>query len=172
MDGDFTLLKPGWYKPLNVVANDFLNERLENDTYGLYYSVSFDGDAETYLWQAQTKPVEGEKVWGHIEESKSGKSLRFKRDKDAPTTTPDGKPSPATQQADARGDAITSSMCVKLAFSQFCHVETMLPSEDIHWKQIEYMADMLYKTIKKTGDIPVVPDKPARPWESVGKHES
>lgn len=82
MDGDFELMKMGWYTPINVIANEFLNDKLESDQYGLYYSVRFSGDAETYLWQAKTKPEEGVKVWGHIEESKSGKSMRFKKDKE------------------------------------------------------------------------------------------
>lgn len=84
MNGDFELNKMGWYTPVSVLPNDFLNQKLESDQYGLYYSVSFEGDAETYLWQAKTQPETGVKVWGHIEESKSGKSLRFKKDKDVP----------------------------------------------------------------------------------------
>lgn len=84
MDGTFELNKMGFYTPVNVIANDFLNSKLESDQYGLYYSVRFEGDAETYLWQSKTKPEEHVSVWGHIEESKSGKSMRFKKDKDAP----------------------------------------------------------------------------------------
>lgn len=152
-EGDFTLNKPGWYEPHTVQPNDFLNQRLESDQYGIYYTVGFVGDAGTYLWQAKIAPVVGEKVWGHVEESKSGKSMRFKKDKDAPSTTPDGQPSVQAIAQDAHGDAITASMCVKLAYSQFCHVETMLPQTEEHWAVIEYMADMLYKIIKKTGKI-------------------
>lgn len=151
MQGNFKLNTVGWYTAQNVVENDFLNQKLENDQYGIYYSVKFEGDAETYLWQAKTAPVEGEKYWGHIEESKSGKSLRFKKDKDAPSTTPDGKPSQQAQEQTAHGDAITASMCVKLAFGQFCHVEAMLPAAEEHWSMIEYMSDELYKIIKRTG---------------------
>lgn len=151
--GAFELNKMGWYTAQNVVENEFLNQRLESDQYGIYYSVKFTGDAETYLWQAKTAPVEGEKYWGHIEESKSGKSLRFKKDKDAPLTTPDGKPSTQAVAQEAHGDAITASMCVKLAFSQFCYVESMLPATEEHWAMIEYMSDMLYRVIKKTGKI-------------------
>lgn len=105
MDGDFELNKMGWYTPVNVLPNDFLNEKLESDQYGLYYSVRFQGDAETYLWQAKTQPVEGERVWGHIEESKSGKSLRFKKDKDAPVSNeaqPGGAGTALAPKADNR----------------------------------------------------------------------
>lgn len=154
-EGSFKFNEPGWYTAQNVEENDFLNAKLENDQYGIYYSVKFTGDAETFLWQAKTAPVEGEKYWGHIEQSKSGKSLRFRKDKDAPLTTPDGKPSTQAIAQEAHGDAITASMCVKLAFSQFCHVETMLPATEEHWSMIEYMSDMLYKVIKKTGKSPV-----------------
>lgn len=78
---NFELGKPGYYVAQNVQKNEFLNRQLESDQYGIYYSVKFEGDAETYLWQTKTPPVEGEKYYGHIEESKSGKSLRFKKDK-------------------------------------------------------------------------------------------
>lgn len=81
MDGDFTLDKPGFYTPQVVEENDFINERLENTDYGIYYSVKFENDAETYMWQAKTAPVKGEKYYGHIEKTKNGKSLRFKKDK-------------------------------------------------------------------------------------------
>lgn len=80
-EGNFELNVPGWYTPKIVAINDFLNEKLTTDQYGIYYSVQFDGDAETYLWQTKTEPVAGEKVFGHIEKSASGKSMRFKKDK-------------------------------------------------------------------------------------------
>lgn len=77
----FELKKPDWYTPKIVTENDYLNEKLENTNFGIYYSVQFEGDADTYLWQAKTAPAVGEKVWGHIEQSSSGKSMRFKKDK-------------------------------------------------------------------------------------------
>jgi len=105
--GDFELNVTGWYTPQNVEENVFLNDKLETDQYGIYYSVKFEGDAETYLWQAKAAPVEGERYWGHIEKSKSGKSLRFKKDKlEEGTTssvpskgTPDYEPSTNTRWA-------------------------------------------------------------------------
>lgn len=87
MEGNFELMESGWYTPINVIANDFLNNKLESEQYGLYYSVRFEGSADTYLWQAKSKPEEGVKVWGHIEESKSGKSMRFKKDKEAESSS-------------------------------------------------------------------------------------
>lgn len=77
--GSFKLGEVGEYVPKFVSENDFLNGKLESDMYGIYYSVLFEGDAETYLMQAKKPPVEGQPEWGMIEESKSGKSLRFKR---------------------------------------------------------------------------------------------
>lgn len=87
MEGNFELKVPGWYTPKIIAENDFLNEKLETTQYGIYYSVQLEGDAETYLWQAKTAPVVGEKVWGHIEKSSTGKSMRFKKDKTDVTTT-------------------------------------------------------------------------------------
>lgn len=75
----FDLNWVGEYIPKLVVENDFLNQKLENDTYGIYYSVLFEGDADTFLLQAKKAPVEGQPEWGVIEMSKSGKSKRFKR---------------------------------------------------------------------------------------------
>lgn len=75
----FDLSWVGEYIPMNVQANDFLNEKLESDLYGIYYSVQFEGNAETYLLQAKKAPVKGVPEWGMIELAKSGKSYRFKR---------------------------------------------------------------------------------------------
>lgn len=161
MEGDFTLNKTGWYTVQTVAPNDFINDNLQSRDYGIYYSVVFVGDAETFLWQTKTEPVQGEKYWGHLEKAKSGKSVKFKKDKDAPSHTPDGKPSAQTKQENEKGDAITRSMVVKLAFQGFISAEGMLPQEDKHWRQIDYMADMLYKTIQgiKPDEVIEVPDK-------------
>lgn len=85
-DGDFQLNVIGWYTPINVVENDFLNSKNSPEDlakFGKTYSVRFSGDAETYLWTAKTPPKETERYWGHIQET-SGRMLRFKVDKDAP----------------------------------------------------------------------------------------
>ncbi len=50
---------------------------------------------------------------------------------------------------DERGDAITASMVVKIAFQAFMSTEGMLPQEDAHWRQIDYMAEMLKTSIEK-----------------------
>lgn len=108
----FELGKSNWYTVLNVAENDFLNEKLENEDYGIYYSVQFEGDAETFLWQAKTAPKMGEKYYGHVEQSKSGKSMRFKKDK-----VPENEPAPPgaspNQTSYKNNDAITLSMVWK-----------------------------------------------------------
>lgn len=81
MDSDFTLGKMGWFKVELVEPNDFLNQKLESDKFGLYYSVKFEGDATMHLWQAKTAPIASEIVYGHLEKTTSGKSTRFHKAK-------------------------------------------------------------------------------------------
>lgn len=89
-DPSFEINKMDWYVPANVIENDFINSKnseADQATYGLTYSVRFVGNADTYLWTAKTKPVEGRKYWGHIQPT-SGTGFRFKVDKDAPGSDP------------------------------------------------------------------------------------
>lgn len=86
--GTFKIGEVGEYTPQEVEENEFLNERLTTDTYGIYYSVKFEGDAETFLLQAKKAPVKGQSEWGMIEQSKSGKSMRFKRVKREESSPP------------------------------------------------------------------------------------
>lgn len=78
---DFELDKLDWYTVDTVEPNDFINENLTSDEYGIYYSVKFVGNAESYLWQTKTPPVKGEDYWGMLQKAKSGKSVKFKWDK-------------------------------------------------------------------------------------------
>lgn len=113
-DGDFELNKQGWYEVQFHVDNKFLNDKQESDQYGLWYSVQFAGNAETYLWQTKTEPIDGEKYWGQLEKTKSGKAIKFKWDKlNAPTNTPDGKPSTDTKQRAKTSHDITLGMVWK-----------------------------------------------------------
>lgn len=73
--------KPNWYKVKTAVENDWLNQKLDNFNYGKYYSVLFHGDAETYLWQTKEAPEVDKEYYGHMEPTKSGKGMRFKKDK-------------------------------------------------------------------------------------------
>lgn len=117
---DFQLGKMGWFTVQNVEPNDFLNDKLENDRYGIYYSVKFTGDASTHLWQAKAAPVPGEKVYGHIELAKSGKSTRFKKAKkeDTPATDSAGAQPTATHQVPhdkTQQESIARSVALKAA---------------------------------------------------------
>ena len=89
----FELDKLDWYEVQNAELNEFINDNLTTDEYGVYYSVKFVGDADTYLWQTKTEPVEGEKYWGMLQKAKSGKSVKFKWDKkNAPESTDSSTP--------------------------------------------------------------------------------
>lgn len=84
MEGNFTENTPGYY----TVKLFELIEDFDPDQYGnRWYNVLFEGDAETFMWLKKDSPTEGQKVYGHIEKTKSGKRLRFKTDK-----VPEGSP--------------------------------------------------------------------------------
>lgn len=149
--------KPDWYEVQNVAEI----EDFDPDKYGnIWYNVKFVGDAATHMWLAKEKPEEGKKYHGHFEKTKSGKRLRFKRTPkdDIPE---DSKPPEVKKAEQDKGDAITRSMVVKLAFQAFIQAEGMMPQESKHWRQIAYMADELYKTIHGVPAIdPVIEDIP------------
>ena len=147
-DGNFEINKDGWYTVQNVEPNDFINDNLATDEYGIYYSVKFVGDAETFLWQTKTPPLEGEKYWGHIEKAKSGKSLKFKWDKkNTPSTTPDGKPTLQARQQATTSNSITLGMVWKIVaqirglpendedFAKFFEIV------DSHWNELLLMSE-------------------------------
>lgn len=81
MQGDFELNKAGWYELVAVEENTYLNDKLENTNYGIWYTAGFQDNAETVLWQTKTPPEVGKKYWGWVENTKSGKALKFKWDK-------------------------------------------------------------------------------------------
>lgn len=151
-EGNFELNKAGWYEVQFVLPNEFLNQKLDSDQYGIWYSVQFAGDAETYLWQTKTAPVEGEKYWGHLETTKSGKSTKFKWDKqNAPDNLPDGKPSTDTKQRVKTSHDITLGMVWKTVagirglpendeqFAKFFEIV------DAHLKELLTMSDNINK---------------------------
>lgn len=111
----FELNKMDWYEVKVSAPNDFINENLTTDQYGMYYSVGFVGDADTYLWQTKSAPVVGEKYWGMLEKAQSGKSIKFKWDKkNTPATTPDGKPTAFTVAQKSNSNTITLGMVWKV----------------------------------------------------------
>lgn len=154
-DGDFELHKIGWYTPKIVVPNDFLNEKLTTTQYGVYYSVVLEGDAETYLWQAKAAPVVGERVLGHIEPSASGKSMRFKKDKEmeALVTPPSGgqyssAPPKETPQSDKfLRDTSTIPLDVYRILINIVGVAETLEQKERFWELVREQADELIRMI-------------------------
>lgn len=85
MDGDFTDYKPGYYTVEFSQADDFRNKDkslADLAKWGTAYAIKFKGDAGTYYWSSRTQPEEDQRVYGHVEPSKSGKSMNFRRDED------------------------------------------------------------------------------------------
>lgn len=171
---DFELNKLGWFTVQNVEPNAFLNDKLDNDTYGIWYSVKFAGDANTHLWQAKTAPVEGEKYYGHIEKTKSGKATKFRRAKKddtpheagSPKSTPTSKYHPKddhTQESIARSVALKAAVDI-IASGKGVHGETVF---DIAEK---FLAWLQNSGTQETGNTTADDSKPpARPWTKVGK---
>lgn len=78
MEGDFQEGKPGYYEVKNFEEID----GFDPDQFGnIWYNVIFQGNAETFMWLKKDPPVEGQKYYGHLEKTRSGKRLRFKTDK-------------------------------------------------------------------------------------------
>jgi hypothetical protein len=159
-DNEFELGKSGWFEVKVSEANDFINENLTSEEYGLYYSVGFVGSAETYLWQTKSPPVVGEKYYGSLELAKSGKSTKFKWDKkNAPSHTPDGKPTPQARQDNAKGNTITLSMVWKTVagirglpendedFAKFFEIVNS------HLTELVLMSEKLNEPVKGDGDV-------------------
>lgn len=150
-DGDFELQKIGWYTPKIVAPNDFLNEKLTTTQYGIYYSVILDGDAETYLWQTKTAPVVGERVLGHIEPSASGKSMRFKKDKEmeALVTPPsEGQTVLIPPKSDKfLRDTSTIPLDVYRVLINIVGVPETLEQKERFWELVREQADELIRMI-------------------------
>lgn len=159
----FELGKPGYYTVQNVQENEFLNAKLESDQYGIYYSVKFEGDAETFLWQAKTAPVAGEKYYGHIEQSKSGKSLRFKKDKLEEDKASQAGSTQSTDESIARAVALKAaveySVANKLTDSEVTGVADIF----LAWLKDD-------KTLQQKQDIKNVFGKPTIPQTDEDGH--
>lgn len=163
----FELNWVGEYIPQNVGLNNFLNDKLTEDTYGLYYSVQFQGDAETYLLQAKKAPVEGQPEWGMIEMSKSGKSKRFKRVKreDAIGHSPSPGSAPGGSQSTEKAylkdiSDIPFRMLVEcLKLDDYQHLKKDAPYRSEFLQFVKEMSDELLNMIDKvrSGSVGAVP---------------
>lgn len=64
------------YRIIGVKETSF-----DPDAYGnRYWSIDFEGIQGSLLWKTKARPENGQSVFGHIEDSKSGKSKIFKKD--------------------------------------------------------------------------------------------
>ncbi len=85
MSNSFELGKVEYYTIKEAKLNDYINEKLDSKDYGLFWSINFEGDADTYLWRTKSEPKAGDKVYGHLEKAQKGKSILFKPDKEPMT---------------------------------------------------------------------------------------
>lgn len=157
------------YTVQNVAENEWLNQKLTTTQYGIYYNVQFEGDAETYFLQAKTAPVVGDKLYGHIEQSKTGKSLRFKKDKlEEPQNAPY---SPVTGYAETpdKQNSIYKSVALNNAAILYAQSEdksNVLSKADefLDWLTSDKPSESV--TIEGTvGDVLA----PTRPWNELHK---
>lgn len=101
------LNKPGYFEVefVQVIKN------FDPDPYGnIWYNAKLQGEAEAVMWLAKNEPKPG-KVYGHLEETKSGKRLRFRTDKEPESTSGGGyKKSPEQEEAIARAVALKAAV--------------------------------------------------------------
>ena len=89
--------EPAWYETQNVAEI----EEFDQDEFGnTWFNVKFTEDAATHMWLAKEKPEEHKKYYGHFTPTKSGKRLRFKRDK-----VPEDEPRPDNAKNPKKSDA-------------------------------------------------------------------
>lgn len=117
--------KPAHY----IVQNAEKIEGFDKDDYGnTWYNVKFQDNAETFMWLAKNQPEEGKSYYGHFEKTKSGKKMRFKRDKEPDSEAPS---KPSFKPKDEK--QVTKNMCWKNLL-QFFDVPTMNPGTK-QWKE-------------------------------------
>ena len=116
--------KPGYYTTQNVEETAFDPDKYDNR----WYSVKFEGDAATVLWLAKEEPEEHRKYYGHFEKTKSGKALRFKRDKEPEEPGQSERPKAQWQPRD--DDSIKAQFAIKAAI-QFLNGQKDAGVEDI-----------------------------------------
>lgn len=135
-----------------------------------FYNVTLEGVKDRVLWSTKSRPEVNARVYGHIEPSKSGKSMIFKRDKEE---VPQGNNSgayqfvsnkPTKKSDDERSDDIRWGLCVKEAAGYITKWQENLESEQ--WAiQVNEYANALYKL--SGGPDPVVPEQDRLPDEKM-----
>ena len=128
-----------------TIQNIEVIQGFEQDQYGkTWYNVKFQEDAETYMWLLRDKPDVGEVVYGHVEPTKSGKKLRFKKD-----PLPEVAQQVSTDQFTPKSSDKpvwkdnSKEITLGLVFKVFCATEGMMPNDDKHWAYIKYCTQML-----------------------------
>lgn len=114
-----------------------------------FYNVGFEGQPGKYLWSTKTRPEVNSRAYGHIEPSKSGKSMLFKRDKEegAPyqqNSAASGFAKSPKKSDDERSDDIRWGLCLKEANLYITKYEEGL-DEDQWADAVNKYANALYK---------------------------
>lgn len=159
----FELNWVGEYIPQAVAENDYLNERLENKDYGIYYSVQFEGNAETYLLQAKIAPEAGKPEWGMLKTAKSGKSTRFERVKRDDSGSQSVGP-PSTQGTQAPRGAATDKYLKDMSNTPLLVYNgslnyakelglNLIDNKEDRRKYIEYVKDITDETLRMRDEI-------------------
>ena len=184
------LNKIGWFTPVIVDENQFINDKNSPQDlakYGKTYSVVFEGDAETYLWTTKTPPEIGKKYWGHLQET-SGRMWRFKTDKqeDGVSSHTVASNAPAGlyngQESNERQESIYRSVALNNAATVFqgtgVEKETVTEYADYFDEWLKNSGEQTVgESPEQTQNAPKEAEKspPAagssKQWDKVGQHE-
>jgi hypothetical protein len=171
MDSNFDLNTPGWFTSQVVAENDFLDD----DQFGnKWFNVKFTGDAETFLWLAKEKPEEDKAYYGHLEKTKSGKAIRFKRDQvPDDVKSPTNAPKSTWQPKDEK--QVTRNMVWKNLLQHFDVPSMGYNGEqwNTFWGLVDLHTEMLLpKTTPAQAELKEAEKAPekksARDWGQVG----
>lgn len=158
-EGDFSPNKSGIYMLIHAEEIDGFDQDQFGNT---WYDAQFSGDAGQFMWLAKEKPEDGKTYYGHLEPTKSGKRLRFKRDKEPETTVATGSSTSGNSYQSKDNTAITASMAVKLSFDGWCRVSGSYPDADNEWATIEAGAKKLYRMVELVKSAPEALSGPTR----------
>lgn len=146
MEGNFKPGEPGYYE-VKIVTEI---EDFDPDQYGnVWYNALFVGDAENYMWLAKNKPEVGNKYYGHLEPTKSGKRLRFKTDK-----VPEDAPRQPQSQGQGQSNNTSNNITLGLVYKTVSNIRG-LPDNDndadksVFWEMVKEHTEELLKI----GDI-------------------
>lgn len=153
---------PAYYTTQNVAEI----EDFDKDDYGnTWYNVKFQGNAETFMWLAKEAPHEDKKYYGHFEKTKSGKRMRFKRDKEPE----DGQKSAGSYKPKDEKQ-VTKNMAWKNLL-QYYDVPTLNPGTkqwEQFWGAVDMHTDMLLgNPVKPATEPEKASEKPDPEWDEM-----